>query len=93
MARGGDGLYQGGRTWRGAVLAGLVIALPAQAAAECAWVIWAWTKRLPGGRRRSLFAGLRAQDCFKVQRREADEGNQPPACPEGIEIPLPPRHG
>jgi hypothetical protein len=35
MARGGDGLHQGGRTWSGAVLAGLVIALPAQAAAEC----------------------------------------------------------
>ena len=43
MARRDDRLYQRGKTWHGAVLAVLLIALPAQAWAECAWVIWAWT--------------------------------------------------
>jgi hypothetical protein len=38
--RRGEGLYQRGKTWRGAVLAFLLVALPAAAWADCAWVLW-----------------------------------------------------
>jgi hypothetical protein len=43
MARRGDGLYRRKATWRAAALATLLVVLPVQAAAECAWVMWAWT--------------------------------------------------
>jgi hypothetical protein len=35
MARRSDGIYQRGKTWRGALLSALLVALPAEVGAEC----------------------------------------------------------
>jgi hypothetical protein len=43
MARPENGLYQQKTTWRAAALIALLLVFPVQAAAECAWVMWAWT--------------------------------------------------
>jgi hypothetical protein len=40
MAGRRDGVRQHGKAWRGVLLAGLLVALPAQGSAQCAWVLW-----------------------------------------------------
>ena len=40
MIRRGDGLSRRSHAWRGALLTAFLVALPTNAWAECAWVLW-----------------------------------------------------